>query len=81
MATKVEVPLAPVCGYLVVCQHAVPVVKQKILGRFLKLTLTRFSGAQSKDTCVFLIAYEDILHNFSLTNICAIDSILYSWTW
>lgn len=39
---------------------------QKMLGRFFRLTLTRFSKAPSEDTYVFLVTCEDRLCNLDL---------------
>lgn len=45
-----------VVSQLVVAHPAIFVKKQKMLGRFWKSTLLRFSCASSEDTCDFLVS-------------------------
>ena len=49
------------------------VEEQKMLGRFLKLSLPRFFGSPCEDTYKFLITCEDRLLNLGLVETCDVD--------
>lgn len=63
VTSKVEIPNALVVFCLIVVQPAMSTKDQKILGRFLRLTLPRFSVVPTEDIFGFLIVCEDKIHN------------------
>lgn len=51
--------------------------KQKILGRFFRLTPPRFSGASGEDAYEFWVSCEDRLYNLGLVETCCVDQITF----
>lgn len=78
VASKIEVSPTLIVSQLVVTQlvfsQSIMSSKQyKILGKLLRLSLQRFSDALDRDAYVFLIAYEDRLHNLGLIETPSIE--------
>lgn len=48
-----------------------------MLGRFLRLALSRFSDASSKDAYGFLISFEDRLYNLGLVEPHGVDYTIF----
>lgn len=56
-----------------VTQLSISVNEHKMLGKFLRLPMPRFSSIPSEDACKFFIAYLDRLQNLGLVKTYGVD--------
>lgn len=61
-----EISSASVVAQSIVAQNAMSIEEQKLLCRFMRLTLSRFFGPSSEDEFKFLIVCKDKLRNYGL---------------
>lgn len=78
MGSIIEISPAPIVSESVVAQPTMSIKEQKMLGKFLRLTSSRFSRAPGKDEFKFLAACEDLLHNLGLLRLVGLIILSFS---